>query len=89
MKTSFPVDRLQEAHQRHYQPGTWELFVQWFERSGYGDVLRLPWLNDGESQERLLSLRISTGGGCVTCVLIIQNLLKTFYNCVAVLRMGL
>lgn len=45
----FPVDQLQQAHRRHYRAGTWESFVDWFERSGYGDVLRLPWLCAGVS----------------------------------------
>ena len=51
MKVLFPINRIRLAYESHYQPGVWEKFVAWFERTGYGDVLRLPFLYEGLSKE--------------------------------------
>lgn len=51
MTVRFPIDQLQEAHHQHYRAGTWESFVNWFERSGHGDLLQQPWLRSGVSKK--------------------------------------
>jgi hypothetical protein len=45
----FPVDWLRREYNSHYEPGTWEIFEEWFKHSGHGDILSTPWLNDGAS----------------------------------------
>lgn len=53
----FPFDQLKREYNSHYESGTWEAFEDWFKRSGFGDILNLPWLNNGSSniQNRAIS----------------------------------
>lgn len=44
----FPINRLKEEHYKHYAPGTWDLFFNWFNKSGYGSMLDNPYLNQGD-----------------------------------------
>lgn len=50
----YPFDRLKHEHRQHYREGALDDFITWFERSGFGDMLKNPWLNEGPSRERLL-----------------------------------
>lgn len=50
----FPLDRLKLEHGKHYREGTLANFISWFNRTGFGDMLRNPYLNGGVAVERRL-----------------------------------
>jgi hypothetical protein len=61
-----PLDLLFAEHRRHYEAGTLERFVDWFQRTGCGDMLANPYLAASEGRRKVVaskSLKFSDFSG--------------------------
>src|SRR6266849_1015540 len=49
-----PLEALFAEHRRHYEPGTLDRFLSWFERSGHGAMLENPFLRQEHGRGTVL-----------------------------------